>query len=326
MAPPAPAIDRLAAALDQVRVHAASSAAGRWPELASVLGDWLPRPTDPQIALPLATAVAVGGELDDAVPFAAAWALICFSVRMLDDCADQDNPRALHLQLGIPRAFNLGTGGLLHAGAVIARLPAAPDRVADVLRRYLDAAVQACAGQDRDIAAPAASLDGYLQLIEDKTASAFAFAAWAAARLHTEAAPALRAAEACGRHIGRMLQILDDLEACWFPIGLSDLGQGKRTLPAFFGLAQVDHPAQPELARILASSVPWAEERRVIEILDAMDVRRRVIWAAVKERDLARTAIAELAVPDGAAILDAYLDWTFRDVADMLTRPPLPQP
>jgi geranylgeranyl pyrophosphate synthase len=192
-----------------------------------------------------------------------------------------------------------------------------------VLRAYFDAAVQACAGQDRDITAPPASLEDYLQLVEDKTASAFAFAAWAAARLHTDAEPQLRAAEACGRHVGRMLQILDDFEACWFPIGLSDIGQGKRTLPVFFGLAQIDHPAQPELARILASSVPWAEERRVIEILDDMDIRRRVVRAAVKERDLARAAAAELPVADGAAILDVYLDWTFRDVAQMLTRPPL---
>jgi hypothetical protein len=42
-----------------------------------------------------------------------------------------------------------------------------------------------------------------------------------------------------------------------------------------------------------------------------------------RERDLARAAAAELPVADGAAILDVYLDWTFRDVAQMLTRPPL---
>jgi geranylgeranyl pyrophosphate synthase len=316
-----PITERLAATLDQIRARAVDSAADRWPELRGILAAWLPQPTDPQLALPLAAAVAVGAELEAAVPFAAAWALVCFSVRVLDDCADQDNPRALHLQIGLPRAFNLGTGGLLHAGAELGRLPGDRDRVIDVLRGYLDAGVQACAGQDRDLTAPPASLEAYLRLVEDKTACAFEFAAWAAARLHTDEEPQLRAARACGRHVGIMLQILDDLEACWFPVGLSDLGQGKRTLPLFFGLARVDHPDRAELARILGSSVPWAEERRVLEILDAMDIRRRLVWAALQERDLARAAAAELPRAEGAAILQTYLDWTFRDVAQMLTRP-----
>jgi geranylgeranyl pyrophosphate synthase len=312
--------DRLAATLDRVRAAAVESAAARWPELRELLAVWLPRPTDPQIALPLAAAVAVGAELEDAVPFAAAWAIVTWSVRVLDDCADQDNPRALHLHIGLPRAANLGAGGLLHAGAVLGRLPGEPARVADVLRGYHDAAVQACGGQDRDIAAPPASLEAYLALVEDKTACAFAFAAWGAARLHTDDEAHLRAARACGRHVGIMLQILDDLEACWFPLGGSDLAMGKRTLPLFFGLAQADHPDRPELARLLASAVPWAEERRVLEILDAMEIRRRLVWAALEERDRARAAIAALPHGDGAALLDVFLDWSFRDAEQMLTR------
>jgi geranylgeranyl pyrophosphate synthase len=313
--------DRLAGALAEIRAQAVASAPKRWPAQRELLGSWLPQPSDPQLVLPLATAVGVGAALDAAVPFATVWALICFSVRVLDDCADQDNPRALHLSIGLPRAFNLGTAGLLHAGAELGRLVGEPHRVADVLGRYLDVGVQACAGQDRDITAPPASLQDYLALVEDKTACAFSFAAWGGARLHTDHEPALRAAAACGRHVGIMLQVLDDLEAAWFPIGLSDLRQGKCTLPMFFGLAQVDHPAHRELTALLGAGVPWANERRVLEILDEMNVRRRLVWAAVKERDLARAAIAELPNPDGAQLLGVFLDWTFRDVEPMLTRP-----
>jgi geranylgeranyl pyrophosphate synthase len=322
MSRPAPAIaDRLAGALADIRDRAVASALEAWPAQRELLAGWLPRPSDPQVVLPLATAVGVGAELDAAVSFATVWALICFSVRVLDDCADQDNPRALHLSIGLPRAFNLGTAGLLHAGAELGRLVGEPHRVADVLRRYLDIGVQACAGQDRDITAPPASLQDYLELVEDKTACAFSFAAWGGARLNTDHEPALSAAAACGRHIGTMLQILDDLEAAWFPVGLSDLRQGKRTLPMFFGLAQVDHPAHAELAELLGAGVPWANERRVLEILDEMDIRRRLVWAAVKERDLARAEIAQLPHPDGAQLLGVFLDWTFRDAEQMLTRP-----
>jgi hypothetical protein len=86
--------------------------------------------------------------------------------------------------------------------------------------------------------------------------------------------------------------------------------------------AAIEYPTQAELARILESGIPWAEEHRVLEILDDMDVRRRLVWAALQERDLARAAVAELPCRDGAALLDIFFDWTFRDVARMLTRRP----
>jgi hypothetical protein len=37
----------------------------------------------------------------------------------LTDVRIHTNPQALHLHIGLPRASNLGTGGLLHAGAAL---------------------------------------------------------------------------------------------------------------------------------------------------------------------------------------------------------------
>lgn len=311
--------DRLVAALQAVRQHALGSLPQTWPELERVLASAPAKATDPQCAIPLATTRAVGAQFEDALPFAAAWLLICMSVRILDDVGDGDNPEGMDRAIGAAAAMNLGSGLLVHAGHLLARLPAPGHRVTRVLDGYHAMAMHAFAAQGRDLAGNARTFTTYQRLVEGKTALPFAFAGWGSAALHADDPRILAACRDAGFHIGVMLQLLDDMEACWFPDGPSDLTQGKLTYPIYMGLEQPGDLAV-ELARLVhAADAPY-HEPRILEILDELDVRDRLIWAAIRERDTALAALRRCPDPAGLAICQMFVDWTMRDVDELRRR------
>jgi geranylgeranyl pyrophosphate synthase len=215
------------------------------------------------------------------------------------------------------RALHLATA-LLNLAAWRLQQLAPPDARDAIVEDYQRACLRVWAGQERDIRGGIQNLDDYLRLVEDKTACGFAFIAAAGARLVTDDPAVVAACRACGHHVGMMLQLLDDLEACWFPDGPSDLAQGKLTFPIWFALAR-EHEQRDELHRLVAQ--PQRDEPRIREILDGLDMRRYLVWAALEERDRAVTALAACPEPAGRAILQRYLDDSFRDVAELMTRP-----
>lgn len=299
--------------LAQVRALVLAGPAADFPALAEVLPDPLP----PFALLPLATCRAAGGSLDDGVPLAAAWTLVSFGVRILDDCADQDNPKALHLHYGMGRALHLATALLNLAAWRLQQLSPLAARES-IVEDYHRSCLRVWAGQDRDIRGGIQTLEDYLRLVEDKTACGFAFIGAAGARLATADPEVVAACRACGHHLGIMLQLLDDLEACWFPDGPGDLAQGKLTFPVWLALAR-EHEHRDELRRLVEQ--PQRHEARIREILDGLDMRGYLVWAALEERDRAVAAVSACPEPAGRHILQAYLDHTFRDVAGLMTSP-----
>lgn len=320
----APVIDpriagELREALAAVRSVVVSAAPSFWPEFGQVLDELLPAPLPPYVMIPLAMTRAAGGTLQQGVPFAAAWTLIGTGVRILDDCADQDSPRAVHVERGMGRALNLGTAMLTLAGLMLRQLPAHQGSIFD---DYLFTSMRVWAGQDRDMRGGLMTGAEYLRLVDDKTGCAFAFAASAGARMATNDEGIAEHCRRSGHHVGVMLQLLDDLEACWFPESQSDLAQGKLTFPIWLALEQ-DTPESAELRALVQAPAPAVQEARILELLDALDIRRAMLWAALDERDRALDAIGMCHEPEGRALLQIYMDHVFRDVTEMLagTRP-----
>lgn len=299
--------------LARVRALVLAGPAVDFPALAEILPDPLPR----FVLLPLATCRAAGGSIEDGEPLAAAWTMVSFGVRILDDCADQDNPKAVHLHYGMGRALNLATA-LLNLAAWRMQQLTPPAARESIVEDYQRACLRVWAGQDRDIRGGVQTLADYLRLVEDKTACGFAFIGAAGARLATLDQAVVSACRACGYHVGLMLQLLDDLEACWFPDGPGDLAQGKLTFPVWFALAR-EHEHRDELRRLVEQ--PQHHEPRIREILDGLDMRRYLVWAALEERDRAVAAVSACPEPAGRHILQAYLDHTFGDVAGLMTSP-----
>jgi geranylgeranyl pyrophosphate synthase len=309
----------LGTVLAEVSRYARASLPAAWPEVSRLLGPALAEPAAEHCAIPLAAARAVGGELRDAVPFAAAWLLIGMSVRILDDIGDADNPSSIDREIGAAAAMNLGGGLLVHASCLLGRLPGAPERVACLRDGYHEMAMRTFAAQGRDLTGVPLAFDTYRRVVEEKTAVPFGFAAWGSAVLHTDDPATLTACRDAGFHAGVMLQLLDDLEACWFPDGPSDLAIGKITYPIYMGIHQPG-PLAAELAGLVQRPDVWHYEDRIVELLDELGIRDRIVWAAIRERDAALAALGRCPDPAGREILRAYVDWTFRDVDELRRR------
>lgn len=300
----------LPAILANIRGQAIALAGGAWPELGALTDDLLPDPMDPVALLPVATGLACGGGVAALTPLAAAVVVMATGLRILDDCADNDDPDAFAQTAGAGRAAN--TAAALSAAALqaIARLPVPPDQREHLLSDSLAAYLQVCAGQEQDMVAQVRTLDGYLLIVQAKTVAAYEFVALAGARLAAADDELLARCRECGAHIGWLTQILDDIEALWFPEGPSDLELGRLTFPVLYGLA-MEHPQRRSLRVQLAG--PRCEVSKVRALLDEMGVRRQLMDQALDHRDAALAALAAPLHPTGQAVLQPWLDWLFRD-------------
>nr|WP_254449341.1 polyprenyl synthetase family protein [Anabaena sp. UHCC 0253] len=129
--------------------------------------------------------------------------------------------------------------------------------------------------------------------------------------------------EACGifgHHLGTALQILNDMESIWQPTGITDLQQGKITLPLLYGL-QFKHPDQQELLSIIATNEIANYAERVKQILDNIDTKNFLIWAALKEREQALEAIKICPNSEGREVLESYITGMFGDIDLLLQQP-----
>lgn len=301
--------------LAEVRRQAIALAHASWPELGSMLDEILPDPMEPFALLPICTGVACGAAVETLVPLAAIIVVGAYALRIVDDVADEDDPDALHLSIGAGRAINGALALSMAASHALLALPMAPDRKEILLNDYHQAFLTICEGQDQDMRGLADSLPDYCAVVQAKTVAAFEFAALAGARIATDNAAAIEKCRACGKALGWMIQILDDIEALWFPDGASDLGLGRLTFPVLYGLT-MQHPATPTLQRLCSERV--YDTYKIRSVLDQMGVRRYLVSHALDHRDAALAALASPLQPEGRALLQLWLDWLLRDAERLM--------
>ncbi len=315
---PAAAPATVAQCLAEIRRCAVTSAPPAWPQLAAVINAVLADPLPPHMAIPLMMTQAAGGQLRDGVPFAVTWTLMSAAVRILDDCADDDNPRALHRQVGVGRALNYATALLQLATALLRALPAEMGSD-ELIEEYAAASLQLASGQDRDLTGDIEDLAAYLRIVEDKTCAGYVFACYGGARVAGAPEPVLTACRQAGYHLGLVLQLLDDLESARLPGG--DLAQGKRTFLVWHGLAREEHPAAAELRRHALDPQAALDPQRIRLLLHELEAPRSVLAAALEERRLAEAALSQC--PGDTSLLSSYFDFLFANAAALLAPPTL---
>jgi geranylgeranyl diphosphate synthase type I len=312
----------IGALLATIRQQAVALAGIAWPELGEVVEASLPQPLPPFALLPLCTGLARGGKPDALTPVAAAVVVAVLALRIVDDCADYDNPHALFHRTGIGRAVNAASALAMAALHGLLAIPFPAGETLLVQEQYIHSFLRVCAGQDREMVQPPQSLDDYCAIVEAKTVAAFEFAAWVGAASVTSDETLLMCCQSCGSHLGWMIQMLDDIEALWFPNGPSDLALGKLTFPVLYGLT-LDHPAVSALAT-LCNAASY-DELRICARLDEMEVRRHLMGHALDHRDEALAALGEPLDPTGRMLLEHWLNWVYRDGARLLGTPYEPE-
>lgn len=313
-----------------------------WPDFAEQVARHLTRTHLPlHLILPLASAAAVGGAARRGLPVSAACGFLLLAMRWLDDLADRDREESLWQEVGAGRATNMAAAALTVAWRALAEEE--PALAPAALSAFGELTVELARGQDADLAglsepggaAGVRTLEGYWQVMRGKSGAAVALAGRVGALAARPDLPA--AAEACGRfgaHLGTALQILDDLDGAFHPDGAGDLAAGKVTLPVLYGLA-AEHPRCGELAGLIAGGRLAAEAERARAILDGIDTREFLVWAALEEHRQALACLADLPAPEedssgeaaaGREAMAAFADAVLVGWEELLRRPETPAP
>jgi geranylgeranyl diphosphate synthase, type I len=308
-------IEELRGLLTEVRAYVREHIPAGWPDLAGALGGLVEGPSGPRPLLPLAACAAVGGEAREAVPVAAAWEVAFVAGGILDDLQDQDRA-AMWSILGEARAFNFSAALFAFAPKLLIEAPWPDVRVLALCRSFHEETVQLFAGQDRDLRGETRTLDDYWLTIGTKTANAFAWACGAGALCGSDDPELVRSCRTYGYHLGLALQVFDDFQGLWEPVGTSDLANGKVTLPLLYGL-WLEHSRREELRSVVAGGRLAAEEERVREILDGIGARDYLVWVALQERDRAVAALERCPGVAGVTALSAYATTIFARMGEV---------
>lgn len=227
----------------------------------------------------LASRLAGGGEPEEETRLAALVEIIHTASLIHDDIVDNTRRRrgrdSAHARWGANITVLLGD--YLYIRSIGQSLGARDSRV---IRILTDASARMIEGELAEIAAsgdPALSEAAYLDIVEKKTAALFEACCRLGAVSGGAAADSEAALAAYGRDLGMCFQIVDDLlDFTGDPrrLGkptLSDLREGRVTLPLIRALARDGRELRPRIDGLLGRrTLPLAERREILEI-----VRRR---------------------------------------------------
>lgn len=310
--------------LPAVRAYIKRQQPPDWPEFGLVLEPMVEERLGPRPLLPLASCAAAGGDPTEAIPLAAAWEVVFQAGGILDDLQDRDRPHALWATVGDARAFHFSSALQAFAGQLLAEAPWDAERSRVINRMYHAELLRLFAGQDQDLRGDTVSLDDYWTTIARKTAAAFAWACEAGAVCGGAGEAQSDACRQFGFHLGIALQIFDDLQGLWAPLGAGDLACGKVTLPIIYGL-NAPHERREELRVLLAAPDAAAHGQAIREILDSIQTRDFMVWAALQERDAGLAALAACPGKAGVAVLTAYATVIFAHLDEVTGMDPAPE-
>jgi len=297
--------------IKDIRDKAVSIAGEHWAELGELVDSTLPDPLNPFVLLPIATGVAVGGQVDKLIPVASTVVLIDMALRIIDDCADQDSPHALYRSIGMGRSMNIAMAIQSVAARMLSRLELSSLKSNPLIERYYLTLFDVYQGQDYDMRATMTDLKGYQQIVELKTVKAYEFTTMIGAYVSTNNVALLKRCVLCGVHLGWMTQIVNDIVGLWLPenIGMSELQ--KKTFPIHLALS-LNHPNTKILNEMYTSQN--LDYNQILTLLDAMDIKTRLMHEALDHRDQALMLLDNMPNPEGKVILEHWLNWYLSDI------------
>lgn len=262
--------------------------------------------------LPIWVCEAAGGDPCQAVGLAAAWHLLYVAAMLLDDVEDDELSLKQWPSMTTGHAANIATTLIFASQLALSRL----DRVGvDVLRirslqeTYNRTILKMCAGQHSDLMNISTALDDHWQVVAAKSGVFFSLACRAGAMLVTDDTATVEAYAGFGLHLGILVQIGDDLQGVWHPLGPMDLSSGSKTLPVVYALSVVAEQERAHLYDLLARAVGdasvAAEAQRLLVEAGAIEY---LLAAAEIHREHARAALPAAENEAGRARLISFLD------------------
>lgn len=273
-----------------------------------------------EVPISIASCKAVGGNPNKVIKIVAGLISFLQTARILDDLQDKDKPNALWLKIGQGRALNFAFAFYTLSFRMLGELIPQGIVYKKIYDTYLDGISVALAGQERDLLNKNRTWQDYWHSAEMKTSFIVSTAAAMGAIAGTSNEKHINACKIYGYHMGLTLQILNDMEGVWEPEGISDIEQGKVTLPVLYGM-NCQHMEQKELQMIVWQGRLAEKAQRVKAILDNIDTKSYLIWAALEQRKKALEAIQICPDEEGKNALTYFLNGMFGDIDELLANP-----
>jgi geranylgeranyl pyrophosphate synthase len=289
-----------------------------WPELSAIATPVVEAAVSPEVIIPVSSCKAVGGDPEKSIEMAAGLMSVLISVRILDDLQDRDKINGLYRTVGNARAFNYSFAFMTLGYKIFDSMECDEKIKNNILQTFDQGSLVTLAGQDRDLQGINKTWEDYWKTAEMKTCYITSSGAAMGAMLGTQDAELINACRLYGYHWGLTLQILNDMDGIWDAAGESDIEKGKVTLPVLYGLTS-KHPEKKELQTIVWQNKIIENARRVKEILDHIDTRSYLIWAALEERKKAIEVIQACPDEEGKNALTYFLNGVFGDIDEVLS-------
>lgn len=236
---------------------------------------------------------AAGGDPEQALPAAAALELVHNFSLVHDDIQDRSRLRRGRRTVwdlwGPAHGINVGDGLFVLARLALHRMAGKGlegDRQLRAMHTLDRACLDLCEGQFLDMSFEArvvVSLDEYLWMIRQKTASLLSASAAMGAIVATNSQGVVEGCARLGENLGMAFQIQDDILGIWGDetttgkSAATDIRDKKKTLPLVYALSGDHGPASEQLERLLDQPAPLggADVQAILGILDDTGARER---------------------------------------------------
>ena len=261
----------------------------------------------------LSACEAVSGSFEAALPAAAGLELLHNFSLIHDDIQDRDELRhhrpTLWAVWGEGKAIVAGNSLRGTADAAVGDMVAAgahPGQTLDVAALFTEAHLEMIEGQYLDVAYEGRQeigLQQYLVMISLKTGALIRCAMNIGAAIGTSDSRTVEAFRECGRALGYVFQIRDDLLGVWGdeettgkPVG-ADIRRKKKSFPAAYAMSKVRGEARKTLAQTYAKEELDDDDIAVVlEIMDDAGVREYAQSLAVEHCEQAMRRLSSVEV------------------------------
>ncbi|MCY3801611.1 MAG: polyprenyl synthetase family protein [Chloroflexi bacterium] len=261
----------------------------------------------------LVSCEAVGGNVEAALPAAAALELVHNFTLVHDDVMDEDHERrhrrTVWSRWGSAQAIN--AGDLLYAVAIVSmshldQRGVSAENAVKAIRRLEQTCIQVIEGQYLDMEFETrldVSPDEYLEMISKKSAALISFPMEVGALVGGADEELQLAFAEVGRATGMAFQIRDDILGVWGrqeltgkPVG-SDIRRKKKSLPILMTFEAARSSNRAFLRKVYERpGLPCKAVTEILRLMDALEIRKSVEALASKYADAAKSSIQELPV------------------------------
>ncbi len=205
------------------------------------------------ILLPILSCGMVGGDVQQAIPLAAAWVLYDIASDIFDDLQDRDGKDRPWAMWPMAKAMNVGLQLLGGAQQCLSQLKGDAEAQCEIVAWCAQALKQAAYDQNVVFAHHLGShcLETYWHQVISKSGEIFACITQSGGRLYTSDRELLDALYTYGLSVGIMIQLVDDCRDVSARVARSDLEARHYTLPILYSLMQTEHPCYLELLNLL---------------------------------------------------------------------------